>query len=212
MSSERNEPCRAGSPHPATPSPDCRAGSPHPAEGSESVLRAAAGCGDPALQQNTLTTRKHLRRLGEVWSDTPLYFLTVCVAQRRPLLATPAVAALLIDTWREADERHGWTVGRYVVMPDHVHFFARPKFQAKTLTDFMRDWKKWTTRQITAALNPSVRKPEPVWQPEYFDHLLRSADSYSEKWEYVFQNPVRANLVAIPEAWPHSGEITPLRF
>ncbi len=76
----------------------------------------------------------------------------------------------------------------------------------------MRDWKKWTTRQITAALDPSTGKPEAVWQPEYFDHLLRSAESYSAKWDYVFQNPVRAGLAATSEAWTHSGEITPLRF
>jgi hypothetical protein len=31
---------------------------------------------------------------------------------------------------------------------------------------------------------------------EFFDHLLRSNESYSEKWNYVFDNPVRAGLVS----------------
>jgi hypothetical protein len=45
------------------------------------------------------------------------------------------------------------------------------------------------------------------WQPGFFDHLLRTADSYSAKWQYVWENPVRAGLVAQPEEWPYQGEI-----
>jgi putative transposase len=47
----------------------------------------------------------------------------------------------------------------------------------------------------------------PVWQRVFFDHLLRSAESYRQKWNYVRQNPVGAGLVAKPEDWPYAGEI-----
>lgn len=93
-------------------------------------------------------------------------------------------------------------------MPDHVHFFARPEHEAKSLSDFIRDWKKWTSRELTKASGTA----QPVWQKEFFDHVLRSADSYSEKWEYVKQNPVRAGLVQAPDLWPYCGEIERLSF
>jgi hypothetical protein len=32
----------------------------------------------------------------------------------------------------------------------------------------------------------------PIWQREFFDHLLRSEESYDQKWNYVRENPVRA--------------------
>jgi putative transposase len=51
-----------------------------------------------------------------------------------------------------------------------------------------------------------------VWQSDTFDHILRSGESYSEKWNYVRMNPVRAGLAAAPEDWPWQGEITPLAF
>jgi len=41
-----------------------------------------------------------------------------------------------------------------------------------------------------------------VWQRGFFDHLLRSEESYSEKWNYVRNNPVRAGLVASGDDWP----------
>jgi hypothetical protein len=46
-----------------------------------------------------------------------------------------------------------------------------------------------------------------LWQPGFFDHLLRNDESYARKWEYVRENPVRAGLVAERDQWPHQGEI-----
>jgi hypothetical protein len=45
------------------------------------------------------------------------------------------------------------------------------------------------------------------WQPSFFDHILRNDESYSEKWEYVCQNPVRAGLVKEPDDWQYQGEV-----
>ena len=50
-------------------------------------------------------------------------------------------------------------------------------------------------------------KLKSFWQPGFFDHLLRHNESYAEKWNYVWHNPVRAGLVARPEDWPYQGEI-----
>jgi hypothetical protein len=72
----------------------------------------------------------------------------------------------------------------------------------------MRDWKKWTARKLADA---AVASP-PIWQAEFFDHVLRSANSYSEKWDYVRENPVRAGLVAEADQWPYRGECESLRF
>jgi len=152
--------------------------------------------------------RNHLRRLSHVWVDNPIYFITVCVAERKKLLAAPAAASVLIESWQAADPIHGWVVGRYVIMPDHVHFFARSRPAAKPLSAFMRDWKKWTTRRLASVCNFTP----PLWQAEFFDHVLRSADSYSEKWEYVRNNPVRAGLAVTAEAWPYHGECEKLGF
>jgi hypothetical protein len=41
----------------------------------------------------------------------------------------------------------------------------------------------------------------------FFDHVLRSDESYLEKWNYVRENPVRAGLAKSAEQWPYQGEI-----
>ena len=53
---------------------------------------------------------------------------------------------------------------------------------------------------------------KPHWQEGFFDHVLRSAESYAQKWEYVLMNPVRAGLVNDPDDWPYQGEIVRIPF
>ncbi len=75
---------------------------------------------------------KHLRRLGRIWIDWPIYFITTCTFKRRAILASKEVVKILVDEWRDAHERHGWAIGRYVIMPDHVHFFCSAELDAKS--------------------------------------------------------------------------------
>ena len=99
-------------------------------------------------------------------------------------------------------------IGRYVIMPDHVHFFCAPEFDAKPLPGFAGSWKEWTSKRIKGALGLA----NSVWQPEFFDHVRRSSESYSEKWNYVFENRVCAGLVSNANEWPRQGEIEELRL
>jgi REP element-mobilizing transposase RayT len=152
--------------------------------------------------------RAHLHRLHDVWIKSPIYFLTICTWNRRRLLLGPDVPLVLRQAWRDSVTCNGWAVGRYVIMPDHVHFFARPALEAKSISAFVRDWKKWTARRIAEEADARA----PIWQAEFFDHVLRSPGSYAEKWAYVRENPVRARLVDRAEDWPHAGECEPLVF
>src|SRR5262249_30277390 len=126
-------------------------------------------------------------------------------------LAQDEAAQILVQEWCAAHRRHGWVIGRYVIMPDHVHFFCRAEIGAKTLSDFVGNWKSWTSRAIKALGPPrSTPAATTLWQREFFDHVLRSNESYSEKWNYVRENPVRAGFVKSADDWPYAGEIETL--
>ncbi len=58
---------------------------------------------------------------------------------------------------------------------------------------------------ISVALE--ARKKRPLWQPGFFDHVLRNDECYSQKWDYVRENPVRAELVVRADEWPYQGEL-----
>jgi hypothetical protein len=58
----------------------------------------------------------------------------------------------------------------------------------------------------------SLGHNKPHWQEGFFDHILRSQESYSQKWDYVRMNPVRASLSQTPDEWPYQGEIISFGF
>jgi putative transposase len=155
-------------------------------------------------------SQSHLKRLDGVFSDRPLYLITTCTAERKPLLAQPEIVEILLDELRQAKLRRGWTVGRYVFMPDHLHFFCAEGGDGPTsaLSQFVGQFKQWTSKRIATR----VKAPQPIWQREFFDHLLRSNESYESKWIYVRDNPVRAKLAPRWEDWPYAGEIEPLGY
>jgi putative transposase len=86
-------------------------------------------------------------------------------------------------------------------MPDHAHLFVRPTIDARPMASWIKMWKGVSSREIAAALEIEA----PVWQADYFDRYLRSSESYSQKWDYVEQNAVRAGLVTRVEDWPCRG-------
>jgi len=153
----------------------------------------------------TMTRRlhKHLSRLARVWIKDPVFYVTTCTRERRRILATDDVVSILRDNWERCFRLYGWAVGPYVVMPDHVHFFCWSAREAATLSEFVGKWKEWTSKRISQFLEIAG----PIWQQEFFDHVLRSNESYAQKWDYMRENPVRAGLVARAEEWPYCGQV-----
>ena len=161
-------------------------------------------CGISYRRNFVVNQHRHLKRLDRIWIEQPVYFITTCVAGRRALLANQTVHAVLREEWQGLFSRHDWAVGPYVIMPDHVHFFlAAPRASSRPLSVVVGKWKERTAKRVLCELG---ERP-PLWPAEFFDHVLRSEESKSEKWVYIRENPVRAGLMATPEAWPYAGSI-----
>lgn len=157
---------------------------------------------------STISTRRHvehshLKRLDHIWIDNPVFFVTTCTHNRKKILTNSKVATILVEEWKSAKERHDWYIGRYVIMPDHVHFLCSPGNDSKSLSDFMKFWKEWTAKKICHECGIDGH----IWQREFFDHLLRNEESYVQKWDYILNNPVRAGLIRNAAELPWQGEI-----
>jgi REP element-mobilizing transposase RayT len=131
--------------------------------------------------------------------DAPLFFVTACTLYRRPF---PSLQTAF-DTFRAYATRaqsFNVAVGRYIIMPDHLHLFVRGPH------DFiLAEWMKGLKRGISNAFRGNSTRLR--WQPGFFDHLIRNDESYGEKWNYVRENPVRAGLVINADDRPYQGEI-----
>ena len=140
-------------------------------------------------------------RLTRIFANNPVFFVTFCTHRRRKLLATKSVNAAFVEFGIRAHAEQNVAVGRYVIMPDHLHLFVCGA------DDFQLGGWIGMLKQHLGKVMGQAETARPIWRRGFFDHLLRSADSYGQKWNYVRENPVRARLVAKPEDWPYAGEI-----
>jgi REP element-mobilizing transposase RayT len=146
-----------------------------------------------------------LRRLDRIFVPAPIYFVTANAADRRSILANAGVHRALLEFAKLGEDR-GAFVGAYVLVPDHLHLFV-----ALDPDVTVAAWVKSLKNSLSKTLR-SLNIHTPHWQKGFFDHVLRSADSYSQKWEYVRNNPVRAGLVKRWQEWPWSGHVYPLEY
>jgi REP element-mobilizing transposase RayT len=122
-----------------------------------------------------------------------IYFVTINAAQRGAnTLALPSIAPMLWREWCGYAERGACNALLFVVMPDHVHglfrFPVEPGMEAA-----VNAWKRLTARRHGVA-----------WQRDFFDHRLRSDESFEEKAAYIRDNPVRKALAGEAASWPYT--------
>jgi putative transposase len=128
-------------------------------------------------------------------------FLTVCTEKCGQWLAQASVQGALHDIWQNTAT--AWLVSDYLLMPDHLHLFCVPYDLKFTVERWMGFWKDRFART-----HPNTG----TFQPGGFHHRLRDGESYSQKWQYVRENPVRAGWVASPEDWPYCGRVHEIRW
>ena len=121
-------------------------------------------------------------------------------------LAASAVHETFLRFGLEGPAHGAWS-GAYGIMPDNLHLFVATDDEKMALAN----WMKFLKNMISTGLRLAGVAP-PHWQKTFFDHLLRSGESYSEKWNYVRNNPVRHGFVANADDWPWQGEIEDLRL
>jgi REP element-mobilizing transposase RayT len=106
--------------------------------------------------------------------NTPvIVFLTACTKRHKSILATERVHEILCAAWRGADS---WLVGRYVIMPTHLHLFCAPTLAVPcSLEQWVAYWKSLASRTW----------PEPghtaIWQRHFWDTQLRRGENYDAK-------------------------------
>jgi putative transposase len=182
---------------------------------SEGRVAARSGLGPPAPRYENGTRSSTSLRKGEdrkhpihfspleAHNRPVIIYMTICTAKRRAILATPSVHEAIVKSWVQAST---WLVGRYVMLPNHVHFFCAPNgIDAPSLERWMSFWKS----RVTTAIGKNKGE---VWQRDHWDRQSRRGESYDEKWDYVRNNPVRHGYVKNADEWPYQGVLNELRW
>jgi REP element-mobilizing transposase RayT len=127
------------------------------------------------------------------WDKSIIYFVTICVKERKQVLANAKTFDAIRSTIAQMQK---WQILAGVIMPDRVHWIVSPiEERDRSVGDFATGFK----RSLRKILGGHAWE----WQRGCFDRLLRSDENLGSKWIYVQDNPERAGFVRKSEDWPY---------
>lgn len=143
--------------------------------------------------------KKPNRLTGFDYSTPGYYFITICTKNHLCLLGKivsenelmPAVMELnaagqIVKAVAEEIPYHypSATLDKYTIMPNHVHMILVLKDNPQTGPSIHT-----IIQQFKRAV--SIRIGESIWQPRFYDHIIRSEREYQEIWKYIDNNPAK---------------------
>ena len=106
-----------------------------------------------------------------------------------PVTASAYCCSATLRSCSSAGHARAYQLDAWVVMPNHFHALVEP-CQGTTLGAIVKSWKGGSAREINLLLG----RQGTLWQPEPFDHIVRSEAQLEHFRRYIAENPAKARL------------------
>jgi REP element-mobilizing transposase RayT len=165
-----------------------------------------------------------MSRKYKVYDNDKAYFITITVIEWIDLFTRMNHKNTIVEALKYCQKNKGLEIYAWVLMSNHLHMLCRGT-PDHHLADVMRDFKKFTSRQIIkqikeesesrrewlleifsrACAHLSRKQEYKVWQNGYHAIEISSNKFIYQKLNYIHQNPVDAGIVSKPEEYLYSS-------
>ena len=160
--------------------------------------------------------RRSIRLKDYDYSQAGAYFITICTYNKVYLFGEVVNGETVLNEYskvvqeewyRSAEIRYEVELDAFVVMPNHIHGIAtivgaqglaplqhgHPPLQRRlrSLSTFITGFKSAVTRRINDLRGTPY---SPIWQRNYYEHVIRNEDDLDEIREYMVNNPLKWDL------------------
>ncbi len=149
------------------------------------------------------------------------FFVTTSVISFVPIFRKKIYCDILINNIKYYQTKYKFHILAYVIMPSHFHWIVKTEPQYGTISEIMRDIKKFTAWQILDKLkeNNNIKlltffkaqakdikdQRYKLWMSRFDDQVIRNEKMFWQKVKYIHNNPVEAGLVFKPEDYLYSS-------
>ncbi len=166
--------------------------------------------------------RRSIRLKDYDYSQAGAYFITICTYKKQCMLGNIINGEMVLNKYgkvveeewyRSATIRLEVELDAFVVMPNHIHGIVvivestvgaqglaplqirhgcvPVQRKPRSLSTFIWGFKTAATRRINDLRGtPHV----PIWQRNYYEHVIRNEDDLNEIREYIVNNPLKWDL------------------
>ena len=160
--------------------------------------------------------RRSIRLRGYDYSQAGAYFITICTYQRECLfgeivnsqMCLNKIGCIVAEEWlRSSEIRPGIELDEWIIMPNHIHAIVvfthsvgahscaplpdaplqgMPYRKPRSLSSMIAGFKSAATKRINEIRQtPAI----PVWQRNYYEHIIRNEESLHNIRQYITNNP-----------------------
>jgi putative transposase len=104
-------------------------------------------------------------------------------------------------------------INAIVLLPEHLHaIWSLPPGDAKYSKRWGKIKKSFTEAYLAAggreqpiSHGKSRQRRRGVWQPSFWEHMIRDEVDFERHFDYIHYNPVKHGHVACAKDWPYSS-------
>jgi REP element-mobilizing transposase RayT len=147
-----------------------------------------------------------------------LYFITMTIRYWVDVFTRLDYKNILIESLDFCRKNKGLEIFAWVIMSNHLHLIVRAQ-EGHLLEDILRDFKKFTSKEIVKAIAENSQESRQEWLLRCFktkegirfwqdgNHPIElcNHEIIAEKLNYLHQNPVKAGIVFQPYEYVYSS-------
>ena len=154
------------------------------------------------------------------------HFLTFTVCGWIDIFSRKIYRDIIVDALKYAQKQDQLILHGYVIMTNHIHLIAKAnESQNKTISDIIRDFKKYTHKQMKGFIESSIESRSSwmihqfkyygtsnprndkfqIWTNDNHPEICFTFDFMFSKLRYIHENPVRAGFVRRAEDYIYSS-------
>jgi putative transposase len=129
-----------------------------------------------------------------------VYFLTLCTSHKQPYFSDEQIAKVIENEMEFRRVKEEIRLYCCCIMPDHLHILLSLTYNYhKSLQDWVSAFKRYTSKATY-----QLYGVKPLFQKNFYDHIVRKEESLAKIAEYIVNNPVRKGMVEEWEEYQHS--------
>ena len=147
-----------------------------------------------------------------------VYFITATVVQWIDVFTRTEYCDIIVKSLKYCQERKGLQIFGWVIMSNHLHLICSCK-EGYELSNAIRDFKKFTSHEIVKSIEANQRESRKnwlmwllkkkdgieFWQPGNHPEEIRTMEFFTQKLNYIHNNPLKSGWIDIPEAYVYSS-------
>ena len=153
--------------------------------------------------------------------DEEFFFITTTVVHHARVFVKKRYCEILLQNIRHYQLKYMFEILGYAIMPSHFHWIVEVNPAYGSVSDIMRDIKKYSAWDLMEAIEhdgdikllklftASARNLEiqrrKFWMSRFDDEVIQNEAMLLAKLEYIHNNPVKAGLVENPEDYRFSS-------